>query len=82
MCQQEMTTQPIGSGLSRELFAERKKKLIRNKNVKRSKISHFKFSEVRWKNQASGNIGQGFLGVFYKKCKKYYFLYPVTPMIF
>lgn len=82
MCQQEMTIQPIDSGLSRELFAEQERKLIRNKDVKRSKISHFKFSEVRWKNQASGNIRQGLLCVFYKKCEKYHFLYPVTPMVF
>lgn len=82
MCQHEMTIQPIGSNLSRELFVEEERKPIRNKDIKRGKISHFKILEVDWKNQARGSIEQGLLRVFYKKCDMYHFLHPVTPMIF
>lgn len=74
MCQQEMTTQPIGSHLSRELLVKQERKLISNKNIK--------FFDFRWKNQARGNIEQGLLDVFYKTCEEYDFWYPITPMIF
>lgn len=74
MCQHEMTIQPIGSNLSRELFVEQERKPIRNKDIKRGKISYFKILEVRWKNQARGSIEQGLLRVFYKKMWEVSFL--------
>ena len=64
MCQQ-MTTQSIGSHLSRELLVKQERKLISNKNIK--------FFDFRWKNQARGNIEQGLLDVFYKTCEEYDF---------